>query len=110
MDAAAEDPPFRLFATGMGIPCTKCGWVMPHEDDNWNTIMPELVADGWTLGPRGLVCPRCPGRGFDPSPEPFRITWRYLVHNLVAHPLLVLAPPLGEWLHDLTIPLGDPDE
>lgn len=24
------------------------------------------------------------------------------VHNVVAHPLLVLCPPLGEWLHDRT--------
>lgn len=29
---------------------------------------------------------------------------RYAVHNIVAHPLLVLLPPLGEWLHDRTIP------
>lgn len=26
------------------------------------------------------------------------------VHNVVAHPLLVLCPPLGEWLHDRTVP------
>ena len=26
------------------------------------------------------------------------------VHNLVAHPLLVLCPPVGEWLHDRTSP------
>lgn len=26
------------------------------------------------------------------------------VHNVVAHPLLVLYPPLGEWLHDRTDP------
>jgi hypothetical protein len=23
-------------------------------------------------------------------------------HNVVAHPLLVLCPPVGEWLHDRT--------
>ncbi len=28
----------------------------------------------------------------------------WLVHNLVAHPLLVLCPPVGEWLHDRTAP------
>lgn len=26
------------------------------------------------------------------------------IHNVVAHPLLVLCPPLGEWLHDRTEP------
>lgn len=26
------------------------------------------------------------------------------VHNVVAHPLLVLCPPLGEWLHARTDP------
>lgn len=26
------------------------------------------------------------------------------VHNVVAHPLLVLCPPLGQWLHDRTEP------
>lgn len=29
---------------------------------------------------------------------------RWWVHNIVAHPLLVLCPPLGEWLHDRTAP------
>lgn len=28
---------------------------------------------------------------------------RFVVHNLVAHPLLVLCPPLGRFLHDGTI-------
>lgn len=32
---------------------------------------------------------------------------RWWLHNLVAHPLLVLAPPLGERLHDATIPDGE---
>lgn len=32
------------------------------------------------------------------------MTWRWVVHNTVAHPLLVLCPPVGEWLHDRTIP------
>jgi len=26
------------------------------------------------------------------------------LHNLVAHPLLVLCPPLGHWLHAKTAP------
>lgn len=30
-------------------------------------------------------------------------TLKWWVHNLVAHPLLILCPPLGEWLHDRTI-------
>jgi hypothetical protein len=34
------------------------------------------------------------------------IGWRWVLHNLVAHPLLVLFPPLGEWLHDHTDPGG----
>lgn len=25
-------------------------------------------------------------------------------HNLIAHPLLILCPPLGRWLHDRTEP------
>lgn len=29
---------------------------------------------------------------------------RFIIHNLIAHPLLVLCPPLGERLHDLTSP------
>lgn len=35
--------------------------------------------------------------------------WRWSVHNLVAHPLLVLYPPLGERLHDATAPAHVPD-
>lgn len=31
-----------------------------------------------------------------------RLKW--WTHNLVAHPLLVLCPPLGAWLHDRTAP------
>lgn len=27
-----------------------------------------------------------------------------VVHNLLAHPLLILCPPLGEWLHERTEP------
>jgi len=30
----------------------------------------------------------------------------WLVHNLIAHPLLVLCPPVGRWLHDATVPEG----
>lgn len=30
--------------------------------------------------------------------------FRYFVHNVIAHPLLVLWPGMGEWLHDLTAP------
>lgn len=29
---------------------------------------------------------------------------RWIVHNLIAHPMLILFPPLGEWLHDRTAP------
>lgn len=29
---------------------------------------------------------------------------RWWVHNLVAHPLLVLCPPVGLWLHERTQP------
>lgn len=32
------------------------------------------------------------------------MTWRYALHNLVAHPLLVLWPRVGAWLHDWTAP------
>jgi hypothetical protein len=31
---------------------------------------------------------------------------RFVLHNVVVHPLLVLCPPLGDWLHDRTAP-GD---
>lgn len=34
--------------------------------------------------------------------------FRWAVHNIVAHPLLVLCPPLGEWLHELTAPEEQP--
>jgi hypothetical protein len=33
-----------------------------------------------------------------------RARLRFIVHNLVAHPLLVLWPRAGERLHDLTAP------
>lgn len=29
---------------------------------------------------------------------------RYVVHNVVAHPLLVIWPAAGEWLHERTTP------
>ena len=38
------------------------------------------------------------------APHRSPLTARWVVHNLVAHPLLVLFPPLGEWLHDRTMP------
>lgn len=40
----------------------------------------------------------------DLTPPPFETpTWKWAIHNLVAHPLLVLIPPVGRILHDLTI-------
>ena len=36
---------------------------------------------------------------FDP-PSPF---WRWVLHNTVAHPLIVLCPPVGRRLHDWSI-------
>lgn len=43
--------------------------------------------------------------GFEPALVPdVAPGWRWWVHNLVAHPLLVLCPPAGEWLHDRTEP------
>lgn len=33
-----------------------------------------------------------------------RIDWRRVAHNVVAHPLLVLWPTVGERLHDATVP------
>lgn len=36
------------------------------------------------------------------------MTARWVVHNLIAHPLLVLWPRLGEWLHDATAPEPEP--
>lgn len=41
-----------------------------------------------------------PLRGY-PAPWPL---WKKVVHNVVAHPLLVLCPPLGARLHDATEP------
>lgn len=32
---------------------------------------------------------------------------RRVLHNVVAHPLLVVAPELGECLHERTIPEGE---
>lgn len=29
---------------------------------------------------------------------------RWIVHNVIAHPLLILCPLLGRWLHDRTAP------
>lgn len=42
---------------------------------------------------------RMAGVGHVPAPPP--VTWRYVVHNLVAHPLLAVAgivERFGEWL------------
>lgn len=39
-------------------------------------------------------------------PGSVRAWLRHAVHNLVAHPLLVLCPPLGRRLHDATVPDG----
>lgn len=33
-----------------------------------------------------------------------------IIHNLVAHPLLVLWPSVGEWLHELTADYMDEEE
>lgn len=41
------------------------------------------------------------------SGEPIWPRSRWVLHNLVAHPLLVLVPPLGRWLHERTAPVGD---
>lgn len=38
-----------------------------------------------------------------PRPRPRRHRPGFL-HNVLAHPLLVLCPPLGEWLHARTRP------
>ena len=32
------------------------------------------------------------------------MTLRWALHNLVAHPMLVLCPPIGEWLHEISEP------
>lgn len=34
-------------------------------------------------------------------------TGRWWLHHLVAHPLIVLCPPVGRRLHDATAPEGD---
>ena len=50
-------------------------------------------------------CPAC-GRDWDAFPmvRPVRRLSRWWLHNLVAHPLLVLWPRLGEYLHERTSP------
>lgn len=35
-------------------------------------------------------------------PNRMRRWFSRFVHNVIAHPLLILCPPLGEWLHDRT--------
>lgn len=32
-------------------------------------------------------------------------SWAWVVHNVIAHPLLVFWPKVGEWLHDVTASL-----
>lgn len=34
-------------------------------------------------------------------------SWAWVVHNLVAHPLMVLWPKVGEWLHEFTASFMD---
>jgi hypothetical protein len=29
---------------------------------------------------------------------------RWWVHNLIAHPMLIICPPIGRWLHRITAP------
>lgn len=43
---------------------------------------------------------------FDGDPA-VATTPRWAVHNIIAHPLLVLWPRFGVWLHDWTIPEDD---
>lgn len=47
------------------------------------------------------VAPLVAGTASPHRSEPTMTRW--WIHNLVAHPLLVLCPPLGRWLHERTI-------
>lgn len=45
--------------------------------------------------------------GFGCENPELHLPWirtKWAIHNLVAHPLLVLWPRLGEWLHERTAP------
>lgn len=58
----------------------------PLHPANTDWRMPRPVTTGFGLRRHG--CPRP----------------RWWVHNLVAHPLLVVLPPVGRWLHERTAP------
>ena len=36
-----------------------------------------------------------------------RMRLRWWAHNLIAHPMLVLCPPVGRWLHHITRPADE---
>lgn len=59
----------------------------PAPDTDWST---------WT--PRDLRPWRIQAQ------DSIRAYARNALHNVVAHPLLVLCPPIGRWLHDRTAP------
>lgn len=87
-------------------------WTIPPGVDN-DTILRRTraaypnAAIAISTGPASGV-PKDPSYGpaaepeWDPPPPPWSVRW--VIHNLFAHPLLVLFPPLGEWLHDRTEP------
>lgn len=63
--------------------------------------------------------PDDPFDGYRPTLDPLTAWWRrlaasararHLVHNVVAHPLMVLWPRVGYRLHDATVPLDVDDE
>lgn len=57
------------------------------------------------IGPPPMPCPDPSAHEWHEVVPPPVTGWigRFL-HNVIAHPLLVLCPPLGEWLHERTEP------
>lgn len=80
--------------------------------------LPMLLSDWWTYhhqecrphrynGNDLLGCSKtgCPAKTYEQTgvwTGPRIRYWWYALHNLVAHPLLILCPPLGDILHRRT--------
>lgn len=76
-------------------------WPSPPPLHTWHDISLRQ-GDSFGITTTFLVGDDCDQ--FATARAPWLERARWAVHNLVAHPLLVLCPPLGRRLHDATVP------
>lgn len=79
-------------------------------DEDIRAAIAHLEAFRPDLGSDTEPCEHNEGYGCEnPELHDPHLRSRRVLHNIVAHPLLVIWPSLGEWLHDRTLPI-DPTE